>query len=81
MTNITSLQKKLDRLTEWLGALDIRVMSDTQRSAVQMRLMKQSADTIIALAAATMSQSREIRKEAHASAARTGEILAETRKH
>jgi hypothetical protein len=86
--NLTNIHTKLDRLTERLGALDTRVMTDARRAAAQMRLMQQSVNTIAALAATAMARSDEVAlltaealKASRESAERTAQILADMRKH
>jgi hypothetical protein len=46
--NLTNLHKKLDRLTERLGAPDTRTMMEQPRSEAQMRIMRQFVNAIAA---------------------------------
>jgi hypothetical protein len=79
--NLTNIHRKLDRLTERLGALDTRVMTDARRAAAQMRLMQQSVNTIAALQADVATLTLEALKASRESAERTAQILAAMRKH
>ena len=79
--NLTNLHKKLDRLTERLGALDTRVMTDQRRSEAQLRLMQQSVNAIASLQADIATLTQEALKASRESATRAAEILAEVRKH
>jgi len=90
--NLTSLHKKLDRLTERLGALDARTKTDQRRTDAQLRLMAQSVNILAKIATESREEAwqaargiaylvDEALKASRESAERTAEILAEIRKH
>lgn len=79
--NLTNLHKKLDRITERLGALDTRVLTDQRRTEAQLRLMQQSVNAIASLQADIATLTHESLKASRESAERTAQILVDLRKH
>lgn len=90
--NLTNLHKKLDQLTERLGALDTRTTTEQRRTNAQLRLMAQSVNILGQIATESREEARqaardiaylvdEALKASRESAERTAQILAETRRH
>jgi len=90
--NLTTLHKKLDRLTERLGALDTRTTTEQRRADAHLRLMAQSVNILAKIATESREEARqtardiaylvdEALKASRESAERTAQISAEIRRH
>jgi len=90
--NLTTLHKKLDRLTERLGALDTRTTTEQHRAGAHLRLMAQSVNILAKIATESREEARqtardiaylvdEALKASRESAERTAQISAEIRRH
>jgi hypothetical protein len=73
MQNLMNLHKKLDGITQQLGGLDAKTMTEQRRVNTQLRLMAQSVNILAQITEASRAEGRQVLREiaAMANEART----------